>query len=145
MQRSAQVRSHCSSGDRVPTLRCRCRIVLLHATAVVDGVEQSGVGRVELAGDDVVGIEFARAIDVHRLLRTKEKRAARQRINRSKRSRVDAAPAAAVARGDAAAKPERIVVEGVTRTRFHDNNDNNNEEEDEDENDDDDGSDEQQR
>lgn len=44
--------------------------------------------RVQVSGEQVLGIEFARTVDVHRLMRTKEKRAMGQRRDKTKRMRV---------------------------------------------------------
>lgn len=80
------------------------RLVLINAT---DRESTLPSPRVQVNCADVISIEFARAIDVHRLVRAKEKRALTQRVDRSKRARV--APTA----------PSRdiVVVDGVTSNR----------------------------
>jgi small nuclear ribonucleoprotein (snRNP)-like protein len=67
------------------------------------------VNAVQLASDDVVGVEFAHAIDVHRLMRTKEKGAERQKLNRTKR-----APGT-----EQRPEPSVLVVDGVNSNRSH--------------------------
>lgn len=65
----------------------RFELVLVNVSETSSTGAMSSRSRVEVTGEQVVGIEFARAIDVHRLMRTKEKRAMGQRKDKSKRAR----------------------------------------------------------
>lgn len=85
-------------------------MVLTNAEETSGSGESTLRERVDVAGERVVGIEFAHAIDVHRLVRTKEKQALQQRVNRSKRS----APA-----DSARPEPSVLVVEGINTNRAH--------------------------
>jgi ribosomal 50S subunit-recycling heat shock protein len=78
------------------------RLILKNATELDSTLFKP---RVLVKSEDVISIEFARAIDVHRLVRAKEKRARNQRADRTKRAR--AAPPAP--------KREVVVVDGVTQ------------------------------
>lgn len=101
-----------TSGGSVRGTLERCneqlQLVLVNAEETSAAGEASMRERVELGGERVVGIEFAHAIDVHRLVRLKEKQAMQQRTNRSKRS----APTDA-----ARPEPSVLVVEGINTNR----------------------------
>jgi hypothetical protein len=58
----------CSNGGQF-------ELVLVNVAENVGSGAMTSRSRVQVSGEQVVGIEFARAIDVHRLMRTKEKRA----------------------------------------------------------------------
>lgn len=93
------------SEDRIQSKKLTTfRLILTNATDLESTLV---LPRVQVSSADVMSIEFARAIDVHRLMRAKEKRALTQRVDRSKRARV--APTAP--------RREVLVVEGVTNNR----------------------------
>jgi hypothetical protein len=73
----------------------------------VNGADVTVHERVDVASEEVVGIEFAHAIDVHRLMRTKEKGAERQKLNRTKRT----------AASEQRPEPSVLVVDGVFTNR----------------------------
>jgi small nuclear ribonucleoprotein (snRNP)-like protein len=85
------------------------QMVLVNAEQTSDAGHVTMHEQVQLASDDVVGVEFAHAIDVHRLMRTKEKGAERQKLNRTKR-----APGT-----EQRPEPSVLVVEGVHSNRSH--------------------------